>query len=205
MTRYSKFKVAGLFFLIIGIVFNYSIAFGVDNSETSDTIIADTIKFNPLKDGSTAKSNFHNDSKMTKSPAGAVWRSIIFPGWGQYYVESYWKIPIFTGGVLASAYFIWDNQSKYNKKKKEIEDYLSLDENNKDNYIHNVLKNQREVYRDNRDISIFVLAGFYIASTIDAYVGAHLFDFNVSDDLGMSIQPNYYNNSIGINFTLKFK
>src|SRR5512133_1907958 len=34
---------------------------------------------------------------MAKSPLGAVIRSAILPGWGQWYNESYWKIPIVIG------------------------------------------------------------------------------------------------------------
>ena len=36
---------------------------------------------------------------MTKSPWGAVWRSAVIPGWGQFYNESYWKIPLFAGAI----------------------------------------------------------------------------------------------------------
>lgn len=142
--------------------------------------------------------------EMTKSPSGAVFRSLALPGWGQYYVESYWKIPLFSGGVLASAYFIIDYHKKYSDKVKEIESFLALDTANLNSYRHRLLKNQREFYRDNRDQAIFIMAGFYIAAAVDAYVGAHLFDFNVNENLSLNISPKSYH-SISLNFELKIR
>ena len=52
-------------------------------------------------------------------------------------------------------------------------------------------KNRREFYRDNRDMSAFYLLGVYVLATVDAYVGAHLFDFDVSDDaISYRIMPS---------------
>ncbi len=204
MQKFIKFNLFGFYFLLACIFFNNAIAYCDENINAADSIKSDSTKFITSEEiASTSKNNSKN-IEMTKSPMGAIWRSLVLPGWGQFYVESYWKIPIFSGGVIASTYFIIDNQNKYSKKQKEIDDYLAIDENNFGDNIHTVLKNQREVYRDNRDISIFVLAGFYIVAAVDSYVGAHLFDFNVSDDIGLNIQPNINTNLIGINFTVNF-
>jgi hypothetical protein len=42
----------------------------------------------------------------------------------------------------------------------------------------------REFYHNQRDEFIFYLALTYFLNIIDAYVGATLYDFTVSDDLG---------------------
>lgn len=142
--------------------------------------------------------------KMSKSPMGAVYRSLVLPGWGQYYVESYWKIPLFTGGMIASAYIGVNNHIKYSDKVKEIEDFLAESPENENSSRHDLFKRQREVYRDNRDQALFFLAGVYIVSAIDAYVGAHLFDFDVSDDVSMQLRP-HIGNTIGLGVSLKLK
>lgn len=137
--------------------------------------------------------------QMQKSPTGAIIRSLILPGWGQYYVESYWKAPLFLGAAGTCAYFIIDNNSKFNSKQKEIDNLISIDPTN---YKINYLKRQREVYRDNRDQAAFFLAGVYLLAAIDSYVGAHLFDFNVDDNVSVNLAPT--NNSVSLFLNIKF-
>lgn len=128
---------------------------------------------------------------LSKSPTGAAVRSLIIPGWGQYYVQKYWKVPIFVGAAGVCAYLIIDNNNSFKDKKLQIKLATEADPN--DPYIE-LYKRQREVYRDNRDQAVFCLIGVYLLSAIDAYVDAHLFDFNVSDKLTLNVEP------AGINF-----
>ncbi|MEJ2104869.1 MAG: DUF5683 domain-containing protein, partial [Ignavibacteriaceae bacterium] len=47
---------------------------------------------------------------MQKSPWGAVLRSAIVPGLGQFYTESYWKIPVIWGaGALLVSGWVYNN------------------------------------------------------------------------------------------------
>jgi hypothetical protein len=137
--------------------------------------------------------------EMQKSPTGAIIRSLILPGWGQYYVESYWKAPLFLGAAGTCAYFIIDNNNKFKAKQTEIDKLSAIDPTN---YKISFLKKQREVYRDNRDQSAFFLAGVYLLATIDSYVGAHLFDFNVNDNLSLNLTPKQ--GIVALNFTYYF-
>ena len=72
------------------------------------------------------------------------------------------------------------------------------------------LKRQKDYYRRYRDLSIIITVGVYALSMIDAYVDAHLFDFDISPDLSLRMEPVYapktrYNaSSYGINCSLKF-
>jgi hypothetical protein len=124
---------------------------------------------------------------MSKSPSGAVWRSLALPGWGQYYVESYWKAPIFLAGAGTCVYFIIDNNNKFNDKQSQIDKLIKIDPKSS---LIELYKRQREVYRDNRDQSAFFLLGVYALSAIDAYVGAHLFDFNVDENISLRLTPS---------------
>jgi len=54
------------------------------------------------------------------------------------------------------------------------------------------LKANKEFNRDNRDMMAFYLLGVYIISAVDAYVGAHLYDFNVDDELSYKMDINKF-------------
>jgi hypothetical protein len=110
---------------------------------------------------------------MEKSPTTAVLWSLALPGLGQYYTETYWKIPLFTGGALASAWLIVDNHAKYQDADAA---YLAALDGN-------------EAYRDNRDVAGLALVATYLIAAVDAYVGAHLFAFDVGDDLSLRLGP----------------
>lgn len=137
------------------------------------------------------------DDKIT--PSGAIWRSLVLPGWGQLYVESYWKAPIFFAGATTLGYLIYYNHSKYS-------DYADI-LNNMDvsNPEYNTTKLWREYYRDNRDMSAFYLLAVYVIATVDAYVGANLYYFDINDDLSMcvNVRNGYLTPMLGINLNIK--
>ncbi len=120
----------------------------------------------------------HADSifVMTKSPLGAVGRSAILPGWGQYYNESYWKIPV-VWGVLGWFTYLYVENNKLYKKYGDL--YLDSLENEKGNTYY---RKARDLYRDERDKYALVLGISYLLNLVDAYVDAHLFDFDVTEN-----------------------
>ncbi len=123
--------------------------------------------------------------QMSKSPMGAVWRSFIIPGLGQVYVESYWKAPLFFGAAVGLVGLIIYNNNLYQDFAGQIDNLVEPS----DNQLR-ILKSQREFYRDQRDMSAFYLLGVYVLSAVDAYVGAHLYDFNVDDNISARIAPD---------------
>ncbi len=149
-----------------------------------------------------SQGNIKEEIKLTKSPMGAMWRSLVLPGWGQIYVENYWKAPIFIAGLGASVYFIVWNNNKFNYYQSQ---YDELQQNEPGNTSAlDKLMSQKEYYRDNRDKSYFLLGATYILAAIDAYVGANLFDFNVNDNLNMRLMP-FYDNHFCMNFSFHLK
>ncbi|MCL6493875.1 MAG: hypothetical protein K6T54_03740 [Ignavibacterium sp.] len=110
---------------------------------------------------------------MSKSPWGAVARSAVIPGWGQFYNESYWKIPVIWGTAVWFVYNWVDNNNLYN-------DYKSLYQSSESEYYRRL----RNFYRDQRDKFTIYLGLLYLLNLVDAYVDAHLFDFNVNENLG---------------------
>lgn len=124
---------------------------------------------------------------LTKNPTTATLLSIALPGLGQYYNEQYWKIPLFTGTWGVSLGLFFYNNANFNTADA---DYNAALANHADVNTLQVLLNRREAYRDNRDISGVVVLASYVLSAIDAYVGAHLFDFDVSDDVSFGLLPD---------------
>jgi len=108
---------------------------------------------------------------MQKSPWGAVGRSAILPGWGQIYNESYWKAPVIWG-VMGWFVYAWvDNNNNYI-------DYKDLySQTGESKYL-----DYRNFYRDQRDEFAIYFVLTYFLNLIDAYVDAHLFDFNVGEN-----------------------
>ncbi|MCX7908644.1 MAG: DUF5683 domain-containing protein [Ignavibacteria bacterium] len=122
-----------------------------------------------------------------KSPLGAVVRSLILPGWGQIYVEQYWKAPLFLAGAGVMYYYVFKHNKDFRNYSQQ---YNEISQSNpKDPRLFS-LKIRRENSRDNRDISIFFLVGVYGLSMLDAYVNAHLFSFNLDENFSLSFLPD---------------
>jgi hypothetical protein len=114
-----------------------------------------------------------NDSVfvMQKSPWGAVLRSAVIPGFGQFYNESYWKIPVIWGvGALFISGWVYNNNLY-----KDYQNSFIITESKYD-------KDHRDFYRDQRDNFAIYMAILYILNLVDAYVDAHLYDFTVEED-----------------------
>jgi hypothetical protein len=108
-----------------------------------------------------------------KSPWGAVIRSAVLPGLGQYYNKSYWKIPVVWGFLGWFGYNWWQNDKQY-------KDYRNLYEQSLMNGNENILyKRVREFYRDQRDLFAIYFGLTYFLNLVDAYVDAHLFNFDL--------------------------
>ncbi|OGU67589.1 MAG: hypothetical protein A2W30_05485 [Ignavibacteria bacterium RBG_16_36_9] len=108
---------------------------------------------------------------MQKSPWGAVARSAVIPGLGQFYNESYWKIPVIWGvGALFISGWVYNNNLYKDYKDLFIETG------------NNTYLSYRDFYRDQRDNFTIYLVLLYILNLVDAYVDAHLYDFTVEED-----------------------
>ena len=109
---------------------------------------------------------------MEKSPWGAVGRSALLPGWGQFYNEDYWHIPIIWGFLVWFGYQWIENNNEY-------QTYKDLFIENPENTIY---QRQRDFYRDQRDNFTIYIFITYLLNLVDAYVGAHLYDFSVEQN-----------------------
>jgi hypothetical protein len=144
------------------------------------------------------------------NPTKAVIYSAVFPGLGQIYNRKYWKLPIIYGGFLGCVYAISWNNNQYTGYKDAYREFLDDDpetnawlaykyysySNNPNewnsqqvNGFANALKNKKDYFRRYRDLSYIITVGLYAICMIDAYVDAQLFEFDISEDLSLRIDP----------------
>lgn len=102
------------------------------------------------------------------SPRGAMFRSAILPGWGQWYNNQKIKAGIAfcaETGLIANAVFL-------NQK-----------------VVASSTEDERLFYESNRSLSVWLAVGVYFLVIFDAYVDAHLSDFDISTDLSLTSDP----------------
>ena len=115
----------------------------------------------------------------------------ILPGAGQIYTKKYWKVPIIYSALVTSGYFILDNNKKY---KKYRDTYLDRNNGIIDNlnYSNSELITLKDYYKRNREISIMLFSLSYILNIIDASVSAHLFQYDINENISFKIDPVLY-------------
>ena len=159
-------------------------------------------------------------------PETATWLALAIPGGGQIYNRKFWKLPIVYGGFVGCLYaYNWNGQM-YKDYRQAYLDIMDSDPNtnsykeffrhgydyeaNKE-YLKEVFKKRKDRYRRWRDLSIFSFIGVYALSVIDAYVDAQLSNFDISEDIHLSIEPQiidsrqmYGNDYYGFNCNIRF-
>lgn len=147
--------------------------------------------------GDAAVNYSTNDVSSVKK---ATTLACIFPGAGQIYNRSYWKVPFVVGGFASMIYCIdWNNRGfqRFKKAYALLADYEQHPENYPNGstdefhgrYSADFIKNLRDNYRRNRDLCIILTGALYVLQIIDAHVDAHLKDYDISDDLSMNLEP----------------
>ncbi|MGM9738250.1 MAG: DUF5683 domain-containing protein [Candidatus Cryptobacteroides sp.] len=113
----------------------------------------------------------------------------LLPGLGQAYNGEYWKIPVYYTALMCSAHFLLTNNTNY-KRYRRIYNEATMENSTYDGPVSaSTAKYYRDVYRRYRDYSVVALLGFYVLQIIDANVFAYMHNFELSDDLSVSISP----------------
>ncbi len=159
-----------------------------------------------------SSSLFAPSYRFKPSPKKAVIFSALFPGLGQIYNRKFWKLPIVYGGFVGFTYAITWNNGYYRDYLQAYQDIM--DDNPETNSWHNilpygfdpgnvdvkwftdVLQKRKDYYRYYRDFSIIGTVAWYLLAIVDAYVDAQLFDFNMSPDLSMRVEPAIFRNDL---------
>lgn len=163
------------------------------------------------------------DSVLRKrhNPNVAACLSLI-PGGGQIYNKKYWKLPIVYGALGISGYFVYDFAHQMNMFKNEFinrrDGHTEKLNPNYSMYTDENVLAMKNYYRRNMEIAIAVTAILYCLNILDAYVDAHLYYFDISDNLSMHVSPQINTNyqkisfnhqrptfNYGVGLTLNFK
>jgi len=144
------------------------------------------------------------------SPHKATIYSALVPGLGQIYNKKYWKLPIIYGATGILIYAFDFNNDEYNAFKTA---YAQMDAGEKTEFRgftdKTIVLRIKDNYRRNRDLNVISLAAVYLLNIVDATVDAHLFDYQINDDLSLNIQPEVkpsinYQNTYGLAFRISF-
>ena len=178
-----------------------------DMTITDSIILQDTLKSKvglgqKIKNLPSKWNLFFNDE--TPKPKKALWMTFVLPGSGQAYNNKHWKIPIVYVGVGALSYAIAFNTRNYKRFKTAYIYRLDGDDNTVEEALtvdltNESLQNVREGYRNNLERSYMGLIGFYALVGVDAFVDAHLQNFDVSDELSWKLKPSLQNQDLAAN------
>lgn len=117
----------------------------------------------------------------------------IIPGGGQIYNKRYWKLPLVYGLLGTLGGLEYHYQSRYREYVTGYEERLlgHADPGPRSSKELSPQGVQAGIvfYRRNRDMFILYLAVGYSLQILDAVVDAHLYNFDVSDDLALEWSP----------------
>ena len=155
----------------------------------------------PLVYGQDAEKETVEKRKKPKSPQEqlaqrAALKSTLIPGWGQWQNggSHRLKIPVIYGALGTIGYFTFTNHQRYKCYEKAYRlDSKGLYGNCEGFTTNAQLKDGTETYHKQRDMFVLISLGAYALNILDAYVWAHLQDFDNSDDLTLNIYPSFIN------------
>jgi hypothetical protein len=149
---------------------------------------------------------------VARDPDVALRRSLMAPGWGQIYNGDRYKLPLVWGGLAAFAGLAIHNEREYRRMQRvvrfaEFPDDYPEHADDAAEYIEAGLiscpqnacaeRNQtgpliglRNSFRRSRDLSAFGFGLWYVLTAADAYVSAHLSDFDADPDFRLTLDPS---------------
>ena len=113
-------------------------------------------------------------ARLRRSPTGALWRSFAAPGWGQIYNRQYVKAGAMMaaqGGTLFMAVDNYLTARRYSREAREATDPK----------IKREKLARHDDYIVETEFWAWLFVGALAFSMMDAYVDAHLADWDVSD------------------------
>jgi hypothetical protein len=154
--------------------------------------------------------------KFKAEPMRATMLAVALPGFGQIYNRKYWKVPFVYAGFGGVIYAISFNSKQYGIYMKAYQDftdnipetqsYITLIQNARPQdydpvlypntynasaaswYREGMLR-QVDYYKKYRDLSYIGIAAWYLFTILDANVDASLFNYDISNDLDIKLEP----------------
>ena len=183
------------------------------------SVVVSLLVFKPIQTNAQENDNAEDTVLVKKhSPTRAAVYSAVLPGLGQAYNKKFWKIPIVYAGFTVFIYFIISNNQEYQQYNDAYRYVATGDTTYTDNelvfqYSEEQLRDSRDFYKRNMELSIILGSIWYILQIVDASVDAHFFEYDISDDLSIRLDPliepkphyNAFNGNYGgVRITLNF-
>lgn len=177
------------------------------------------LQLNCLLEGGFAQDSIPSTSgrrHFKAEPLKATMLAVALPGAGQVYNRKFWKIPLVYAGFGVLFYTAGFNSKNYisyikayqdfTDKIPETNSYLKVipadpatydpvlypetyDPSNYSYYKDGLLR-MVDYYKRYRDLSYIGIAAWYLLSILDANVDASLFNFDVTNNLGITLAPS---------------
>jgi hypothetical protein len=180
-------------------------------------ITADTV-VKQQKPAKTAK------AKKPHSPTKATIMSACLPGLGQVYNGKWWKVPIVYAGLGGLGYLVYSNYSEYSAylhayefQTGDLPEGVTLNSHETElanKYSSSQLQTYKESYRRDFEFYTILTVAWYGLNILDACVDGHLYNYDISDDLSLSVDPYLRPTEspikmpqyaqVGLSFTLNF-
>ena len=180
------------------------------------TLIALFLFFSVSSKAQVKDTLIHSHSEVAAHNIKLATTLALLPGAGQIYNRKYWKAPLVWGALGGVTYYYVDLTQDFNNYKSVLQ--LIIDEpslqtrtelegfapelfdvlpapfyQNSVNGVAQEAMGYMEALRTQREYALFGLLGVYLLNILDANIDAHLFDFDVSDDL--SLHPSLNTNT----------
>jgi hypothetical protein len=162
------------------------------------------------------KNNFVKNffTKNYPNPRKAALFAAVLPGSGQIYNRKWWKVPIVYAALGGMTWWTADNVRQYRVLRDEYKARVDENPATAPNPIYARLDNQtirdyRDLFRKYSEQSYIGLSFVYLLSITDAFVDAHMYRFDVSEDLSLQLQPKAnatpgFGLSVGLGVSLGF-
>ena len=180
-------------------------------------ITADTV-VKQQKPAKTAK------AKKPHSPTKATIMSACLPGLGQVYNGKWWKVPIVYAGLGGLGYLVYSKYSEYSAylhayefQTGDLPEGVTLNAHETElanKYSSSQLQTYKESYRRDFEFYTILTVAWYGLNILDACVDGHLYNYDISDDLSLSVDPYLRPTEspikmpqyaqVGLSFTLNF-
>lgn len=182
---------------------------------------------------------FYRYDRVVHSPSKAAIYSTLLPGLGQAYNQKYWKLPLIYGGFLGLGYLIQSRHFRLNlfggaynitnqldevkramaslppespeyaEKQAQAADLERQIEPQFRGLSADRLRSYKDTYRRDRDYYIILACLWYGLNIIDAVVDAHLFTYDISNDLSFGWSPYAERRegssvTAGVSFSVRF-
>lgn len=175
-------------------------------SQLSDTIplVPNTIALE--SENATWMQNEFETPSVKPDPEQAIWLGAIIPGYGQILNRKYWKLPIVYAGFIGCYFAVTWNSNRFTRYRnaflditdndastqsylKLIPEGLTMQNYGGERAFTGMLNTGMDRSRYYRDLSIIITVAYYGLTLIDAFVDAHLYDFDISTDLSLQVRP----------------